>query len=552
MGSEVSCQFNGIGDICYNQAVVYNTSIPELLNNYYIFNNEVSKVKNKEEYVFSCLDENEEVAGSLVCDLSTNATISCGKKMLSFKHNNSCSFGFMFRTNETLIFQSNDLNKPIISFPSISNQVKLYSTYYDLEGEDRWALREGYKGGEFESFVIETFDLKDEWSEGYLIVKNSSLIEFPPIDKNRNDYIHNNNGSLSFILPIDAVNNGNVQLSLLNEEDSPIITLVISKCCSKLLDVKNNIMDKHSFISDNIHAQSMNLTISWISSILFLYESTSMKPLSVLTSISEIIPTKAKLEDKSNNNEITTDWYLKQYSNSIGPNYCVLTSDNTCKSSEINISGNLYSDSQYLRYGFMFSSILAPYVMDIKKNSNKLVSIIFKQNSIIISSSSETINIILKDQLEDGDWVSGDIFILSKNLHRAVIDDAYITCKEYSDSCLISQNNNWMSKISLESILRYAYLKKEAVIYEINEGEVDSSIESQIKDEYYIYISYKNCIIAKLGTSDNYINNVQVTNSENVATLIYWRINIGISPSVAVPSDKLTTIKDFINNNSTQ
>ncbi|KAK6588942.1 hypothetical protein RS030_273680 [Cryptosporidium xiaoi] len=551
MGSEISCQLNSTGDICYNQAVVYNASIPELLNNYYIFNNEVSKVKDKEEYFFSCLNENEEVAGSLVCDLSTNATISCGKKMMSFNHNDSCAFGFMFKTNETLIFQSNDLNKPIISFPSISNQVKLYSTYYDLESEDRWALREGYKGGEFESFAIETFDLKNGWNGEYLIVKNSSLIEFPTIDENKNDYILDNNGSLSFILPIDAVNNGNVQLSLLNGDDNPIITLVISKCCSKLIDVKNNIMDKHSFISDNINIKSMNLTISWISPMLFLYESTSMKPLSVLTSINEIIPTKAKLVDKSNNNEIITDWYLKKYSNSIDPNYCVLMSDNTCKSSEINISGNLYSDSQYLRYGFMFSSILAPYVMDIKKNSNKLASVTFKQNSIIISSSSETISIILKDQLEDGDWVSGDIFILSKNIHRAINDDIYITCKEYSDSCLISQNNNWMSKISLESILRYAYLKKEAIVYEID-GEADSSIESQIKDEYYIYISYKNCIIAKLGTSDNYINNVQVKNSENVATLIYWRINTGISPSVAVPSDKLTTIKNFINNNSTQ
>ncbi|KAH8739201.1 hypothetical protein FG386_003579 [Cryptosporidium ryanae] len=549
MGSDISCQTTGVGDICYNQAIVYNGSVPELLNNYYIFNNEVEYIKEREEYFFSCLNESEEVSGSLICDLNANATISCGYNIMTFRHRNNCSFGFMFRPNETLIFQSNDLNKPIISFPSISNQIKLYSSHYNTDNNDRWALREGYKGGEFESLAIETLTAKNEsWNGKYLNALYSSEIKFPTQDKT-NNYTFDNNGSLSFILPIDSIKSGNLKLSFTNKEDNPIVTLDISKCCSKLIDNKNNKIDRYSFISENINVNSVNLTISWISPIVFLYETTSVKPLSVLTSVHKMSPTKAKLTD-ANNNEILTNWYLTQYSSSINPNYCVLSTSNICKSSEINISKNLHSDSQYLRYGFMFSeTLLAPYVMNIKKNSNKIINITFKKNLIIISTDSETINVDLKNEIEDGDWVSGDIFILSKNLHRAIIDDTYITCKEYNYSCLDSQDKDWMSKSSEDSILRYAYLKKEAVIYDISENELDSPINNQIKDDYYIYISYKNCIVARIGTNNNYINNLQITNAKNVATLSYWRINTGISPSIAVPSDKLATLRDNIKNN---
>ena len=82
MGSEISCELKGFGDICYNQAVTYNNNIPALLESYYIFNNEVKRTKNQEIYYFSCLDGSEEVPGELNCNVDTNATISCGKSKL--------------------------------------------------------------------------------------------------------------------------------------------------------------------------------------------------------------------------------------------------------------------------------------------------------------------------------------------------------------------------------------------------------------------------------------------------------------------------------------
>ncbi|KAF7457550.1 hypothetical protein HWI79_1889 [Cryptosporidium felis] len=560
MGANISnCQFTKLGDTCNSSVSIINTTLEVAASNHFILNHEKSKFEStNNEYWFSCLDGSKEYNGTVTCDIKKYASIVCGTKNITFQHNQNCLFGFQFRSHEMVIFQSNDLEKPLVSLPLPTKQMVVTTQIYDSELQEKWVLRNGYSGYVSNSNIVSNSIIASPKSVNTPFDTSASGISEGEIANNKGYAIPvdssklESGGSLSFNLPIVELAKDNIELYITDKDNKRMITLEFKKCCGKILDFINEFYDRFIFPEKFSNTAAINLTLSWLSSVFFLYITSPKELVSVLPTELKSIPSRAEMIYSSSKKSLNPLWGFKNEAKGISPNSCTIKEINErCKSSSVTIANAIKSDVTFLRYGFLFSkSALAPYTITVSQGSNSLATLVVSSNIIKITSGSYKNEINLSSELKTGNWFSGDIFIVSSAIHEAIDTDDSIKCKNYSDSCLETQKNYpWMSILNEGSLLRYSYLMKRVVENEALNSITNTPVSSSsASSDYsnYLYISYNNCVITRLGINVNSFDTVTVSNSKGVANLVYWRLKSGISPSIPISSSTTSNLKTQI------
>ncbi|KAH8583011.1 uncharacterized protein ELE39_003539 [Cryptosporidium sp. chipmunk genotype I] len=557
MGANLSnCELTMIGDSCFSPVSKINSTLTEAAANNFVLNHENSKFKSENnEYQFSCIEHSVPYNGSLNCDINNYATIACGSKNITFSHREYCLFGFQFRKNETLIFDSRNLQSPLLAFPLPTNELTVSTQSYEGDLQEKWVLRSGYSGyvpnlGVASNTIISDQNISfDQSNINYISDEETeeSKAYIIPVEQNKIE----SGGTLSFTIPIDKIKN-NINMIISDENSKNIIGLELNNCCGKLADSNNGKYDRFSYPEKLTGISSLDLSLTWKSSIYTLNIKSTNTPIAAIPIENENVPYKAVLLDSKMREELKANWSYSTGVKSASPVSCTINGlEGKCKSSSVTVPKMVNPNLEFLRFGFLFSKeALSPFEMTISQNSNNLVTLQISSNIIKFQSDDQQ-EISLKKELSTGEWVSGDIFIVSDDIHNVIEEDVTITCKNYNDSCLNTQNNqNWMSIINEKSILRYAYLKKQAME---NEAKTDADSESKSslsssKAVYYMYISLKNCIIAKLKINANSFNKVSVTNKQGSNSLVYWRLKSGISTSINILENTLNQLKTTISN----
>lgn len=358
-------------------------------------------------------------------------------------------------------------------------------------------------------------------------------------------------GTLSFSIPIDKVKESNIAAIISDNKGGNIVRLELSKCCGKLIDLSTDNYDVFLYPEELVSSNSAEVILTWISSVYSLRLKSSNKLISIIPTENDSIPHQAILLNPSIGEELNGNWsYNTGVRNSNTVSCTINKLDDRCKSTSVIVSQMIKPDLEFLRFGFIFSkTALSPFEMTISQNSNRLATLQITSNTIRISSDGNVSEVNLSRELKTGEWVSGDIFMVSSGIHNVIQEDSAIKCNSYSDSCVNSQNShNWMSIHCGSSILRYAYLKKQAVENQahMNAENTSNSRTPSSASEYYLYISFKNCIFAKLKVNANSFNKASVSDKRGAVGLAYWRLKKGISTSVNIPTVELDSIKENI------
>lgn len=377
--------------------------------------------------------------------------------------------------------------------------------------------------------------------------KQSNSFEIP-VDQKKIE----SGGTLSFAIPVDKVISSNITLVISDDKDKSIVRLELSKCCGKLIDYNTGNYDVFSYPNELPSTRTVDLALTWVSSVYSLVLKSSNMLIAAIPTENESIPHKAVLLNTSKGEEFDENWgYYTGVRNTNTFSCTINKVEGKCKSASVMVTQMVNTDLEFLRFGFIFSKApsLSPYEMTISQNSNTLATLQFSSNTININSNGKVSEVNLSSELKTGEWISGDIFIVSNDLHNVIETDNSIMCVNYSDSCVNSQNSqNWMTSIDESSILRYAYLKSQAVESQffMAANNTSNSSTPNPTSEYYLYISFKNCIIAKLKINVNSFNKVFITDRRNGIGLAYWRLKSGISTSVNISTTSLGYIKEKI------
>ncbi|CUV05382.1 unnamed protein product, partial [Cryptosporidium hominis] len=477
---------------------------------------------------------------------------------------------------------SRDLQNPLLAFPLPTNQLAVATQLYDENFQEKWVLRNGFSGKSYVNFKIDLiktiiigyvpnigvqlngtiaspvniktpfdqFNKNDDSNDEETVVSdineeqasNEYLI---PVDQNKIE----NGGTLSFNITINNFKN-DLFLIISDKDKKQIINLELSECCGKLIDSMNENYDRFSYPEELMTSSTIDLNLMWQSSIYSLKTKSSDTPLAIIPIENKNIPYQAVLLNSSTREELKSNWSYTTGVKNLSSVSCTINAlEGRCKSSSVTVTKMVNPNIEFLRFGFLFSKdILAPFEMAISQNSNNLATVQISSNVIKVQSSNSE-EITLKKEFTTGEWVSGDIFIISDDIHNLIEEDSSISCKNYNDSCYSTQNSqDWMSIVSEKSILRYAYLKKQAVENKVKTDtntETDSSSSSS-KTQYYLYISFKNCIVAKLKINSNSFNKVSVSNRQGSSNLVYWRLKGGVSTSINIPNSYLDNLKTDI------
>lgn len=479
----------------------------------------------------------------------------------------------------------------MLAFPLPTNQLAVATQFYDENFQEKWVLRSGFSGKSYVYFKIDFIKTiiigyvpnlglvldstilhpeniktpydqlnKNDANDKETVVSDANDKETDVSDTNEeqasNEYLIpveqnkiENGGTLSFNITIGNFKN-DLFLIISDKDKKQIINLELSKCCGKLIDSINENYDRFSYPEELMASNAIDLNLTWQSSIYALKTKSSDTPLAVIPIENKSIPYQAVLLNSSTREELKTNWSYTTGVKNLSSVSCTINAlEGRCKSSSVTVTKMVNPNIEFLRFGFLFSKdILAPFEMTISQNSNNLATLQISSNVIKVQSSDSE-EITLKKEFTTGEWVSGDIFIISDDIHNVIEEDSSISCKNYNDSCYSTQNSqDWMGIVSEKSILRYAYLKKQAVENKVKTDtntEADSSSSSS-KTQYYLYISFKNCIIAKLNINSNSFNKVSVSNRQGSSNLVYWRLKGGVSTSINIPDSYLDNLKTDI------
>ncbi|KAJ1604825.1 hypothetical protein OJ253_3455 [Cryptosporidium canis] len=559
MGSNFSnCQFNKLSDTCNSSVSMINSTLSQASTCNFVLNLEKSKFEsNNNDFWFSCIENSVPYNGTLNCDVKNNATIVCGSKNITFSHNKNCLFGFQFRNNETLIYDNKDLDHPLLFFPLPADKLVVSTQVYEGESQEKWVLRNGFSGHLANTKIVseskvehpkslETpFDKLDLSSLLSGNTSNSGSFSIP-VEENKLE----SGGTLSFTIPIEKIAEGKISLIIRDKNGKNIIQLELDKCYGKLIDSTKESYDRFLYPPELSAAKSVDVTLTWKSSVYSLNLKSSNSPIAVIPTENQNAPHKAILLNSSTRQEIAGNWSYSTGVRNANSVFCTLSkSDDRCKSTSVTVPKMVNPDLEFLRFGFLFSKPSSPVELSISQNSNTLATLHVTSSSIRINSNQGKSEVSLRKELATGEWITGDIFMVSDDLNSVIENHNSITCRDFSDSCLSSQSSqSWMSTLSEGPILRYAYLKKQAIEKNVIMGMMDPSLSKKpsSSSDYYLYISFRNCIIARFKVNVNSFNKASINDKNGAVGLAYWRLKSGISTSINIPTSNLNSIKKKI------
>ncbi|KAJ1605527.1 hypothetical protein OIY81_3458 [Cryptosporidium canis] len=559
MGADFSnCQFNKLSDTCNSPVSMINSTLSQAATCNFVLNLEKSKFESKNnDFWFSCIENSVPYNGTLNCDVKNHATIVCGSKNITFSHKQNCLFGFQFRNNETLIYDNKDLDHPLLFFPLPADKLVVSTQVYEGESQEKWVLRNGFSGHLANTKIVSESKVEhpksletpfDKLDLSSILSGNSSNSgSFSiPVEENKLE----SGGTLSFSIPIEKIAESKISLIISDKNGKNIIQLELDKCCGKLIDSTKESYDRFLYPPELSAAKSVDVALTWKSSVYSLNLKSTNSPIALIPTENQNAPHKAILLNSSTRQEIAGNWsYSTGVRNSNSVSCTISKTDDRCKSTSVTVPKMVSPDLEFLRFGFLFSKPSSPVELSISQNSNTLATLHVTSSSISITSNEGQSEVSLKKELTTGEWVSGDIFMVSDDLNSVIENDNSITCRDFSDSCLSSQSSqSWMSTLSEGSILRYAYLKKQATEKNVIMSMMDPSLSKtpSSSSDYYLYISFKNCVIARFKVNANSFNKASINDKSGAAGLAYWRLKSGISTSINIPTSNLNSIKEKI------
>lgn len=360
------------------------------------------------------------------------------------------------------------------------------------------------------------------------------------------------NGKLSFIFPIYNLKETDMKIDFLNENNITITTLDFKRCCAKIKNTVTGYFDTFEYPSNWESITSMNLTIAWTKVMIYLIISSTLVPLAGIVSYENPSPYSVIFSDK-NKNEVSTTWNFNSNFDNILSNTCTITSPgNKCKSGSVKLvlDEPFAPEKQYLRYAFAAPpEHLYPITITLYSSSSFLASIKFSNTMVEIKSDSKSNTVTIPSPTESGQWIAGDIFLLTSSGYNFLKDNSnnYQCLFITTASCFATQSTqNWRQYDKNLDLLRYAYIKGTEYRTKSNEyinkqsPEVDNSESDAGNEILYLYVSYNNVIIGGIPIpSSSDITELRITGSKDLVPIAYWRLSQGMTPSINVSTNTL-------------
>ncbi|EEA08577.1 uncharacterized protein CMU_030750 [Cryptosporidium muris RN66] len=364
--------------------------------------------------------------------------------------------------------------------------------------------------------------------------------------------IQSQDSSIAFIVPVSTISSEPLVISASDSSGTNICQIKFNTCCGKMYGFNNGQFDTISYSNEWKSMNSVNLTLAWIGAMFYLIVSENLIPLANLVNLnSNTYPVSLSLSSESGT-PISTTWYYNQGFSNIIANSCTLELEQKCKSAQITIGeGNgLSQDNEYLRYGFILpQQTHLPITMELYSFAEQIATIKFTANTISLKSSINSNIVTLSENILVGNWMDGDIFILSDEILNVLeLNINNIPCLfSSSSSCFDSQSSeSWMSSSETTDLLRYAYVKQLEIA---NRYSNNTNTTSQPNLSYLnLIVTFQNTMIGNLKIPNSPITKFIMTGTSSYIPLTYWILKSGMSPSISIPTSSLDSLISQIQN----
>ncbi|TRY50370.1 putative Glycoprotein [Cryptosporidium tyzzeri] len=349
--------------------------------------------------------------------------------------------------------------------------------------------------------------------------------------------------SISFSISNSLLSSSSLTVTLSDVDYLTLAKVKFKSCCLELTSDNEDHFDKMTYNAEMKGSSTLNLTLAWTKAFIYLILVSSMTVLATVPRFANLnTPANAVLENNSGA-ELTTTWrYSSEFEVPKLSSCNLINYDSSCKSASVSIISPVEwkPDVSFLRYGFI-SPISSNYPISFSLTSSGTLfaSINFSQTGISISipSSSQTASMSYIKTPNPGDWVSGDIFLLSPKFFN-ILDrtESTKTCTIIKSTCTVP--SSWSSIKSSELIARYAILSKLIL---------DSGIEES-EEQPKLYVTYKGVYALSINVPSKELNGATVQDSPTYQPLVYWRVYKGLSPSISFPSDEVSKVIQNVTN----
>ncbi|EEA06492.1 uncharacterized protein CMU_009840 [Cryptosporidium muris RN66] len=359
-----------------------------------------------------------------------------------------------------------------------------------------------------------------------------------------------NNASISFVIPKKMLlNNNETTLLIKDNSDIPLASVKFNSCCARLTNYNEEQFDTSAYPKGWYLWDIFNMTFAWTLTMYYLISSSNLQPLvSVLRANSTKCPSSIRLLDSSNT-ELQTHWHYRSHFTGIIPYECSLVNFNeSCKSPILNINLVQQLDQQFLRFGFIAPPMnILPISMSLFSSGTPFATINFNKDHILIQTTIGNELFEMPNSIHEGNWVIGDLYFVQPPIKYAIKKSINLkSCtNNTSEDCLLTKSNNWIYSKKQTDLLTFAF-------YQYQTLKFTKKTYKEIKDMYskvnhsYLYISLNNNIIVNTLSANEKIDRVIIYGRNNEYNLAYWKIKLGMSPSLHPPDSDLQHLENKI------
>ncbi|KAL7065790.1 hypothetical protein ACR3K2_37670 [Cryptosporidium serpentis] len=359
--------------------------------------------------------------------------------------------------------------------------------------------------------------------------------------------------SIAFIVPLSTISSEPLIISASDSSGINICQIKLNECCGKMYGSNSGQFDTISYSTQWKFMNSVNLTLAWVGTMFYLITSENLIPLASLVNLnSNTYPTSLSLSSESGTH-ISTTWYYNQGFSNIIANSCTLELEQKCKSVQVVTEENngLSKDNEYLRYGFILpQQTYLPITMQLYSFAVQIATIEFTASTISLKSSISSNVITLPENILVGNWIDGDIFILSDEILNVLkLNMNNIPCLfSSSSSCFDSQSSeSWMSSSETTDLLRYAYVKQLEIANSHSNNTNTTTSQSNLS-YINLIVTFQNTMVGNIKIPNSPITKFLMTGTSSYIPLTYWILKSGMSPSISIPTSNLNSLISQIQN----
>ncbi|KAL7066865.1 hypothetical protein ACR3K2_26980 [Cryptosporidium serpentis] len=362
-----------------------------------------------------------------------------------------------------------------------------------------------------------------------------------------------NNASISLIIPKKILlNNNETTLLIKDNSNTSLASVKFNSCCAKLTNYHKDQFDTSVYPKGWDLWDTFNITFAWTLTMYYLISSSNLQP---LASVLRVNPTKCPSSIRllsSTNVEIPTNWDYNSNFTGIFPYVCSLINfGDSCKSSILNINlGHQELGQQFLRFGFIAPPTdTLPISMSLFSSGTPFATINFNKNNILIQTTVGNELFEMPNTINEGNWITGDLYFIQPPTKCAIDNSISLkSCaKSTSKNCFLTKNNNWIYSTKQIDLLTFAFFQHQTSKFTKKTHKEIKAMYSKINHSY-LYISLNNQMIMNTISANENIDQIIIYKNNNEYTLAYWKIKLGMSPSLDPPYLELQNIENQIMN----